>query len=176
MEQKPFDKAVKDSLGNLKVAYNAEHWQQMESLLNNLPVGDQTDIDAHFDASIKDKISNIEAPKSTMAWASIEAALVQGELVDAQFDKVINDKIGQLEGTHVNNWESLEKALDTEEAIDIAFDTQVYTKLQNLNPTYQPSHWQRLVAKLNTNLANREKLYRHTVSYTHLTLPTTPYV
>ena len=161
MEQQSFDKVVKDSLSGLKVGYNAEHWQQMESLLNNLPIGDQTDIDAHFDASIKDKISDLHVPMVATAWADIEAALTQGELADGQFDEVVNDKIGQLESSTVNNWENIEQALDAEEVLDAAFDTEIYTKLKQIQPNYQPSHWQRLVAKLNTNLANREKLYRH---------------
>ncbi len=161
MEQQPFDKAVKDSLENMNVAFNADHWQQMESLLNNLPVGDEGAIDAHFDAVIKDKVGAIEPPLAMAAWANIEAGLSLAETADAQFDHTITDKIGNLQGNTTPNWASIEQALEIEEVADAEFDAQIYTNLQNLQPTYKVSHWQRLINKLNADYAVREKLYRY---------------
>ena len=161
MEQQPFDKAVKDSLENLEVAYNAAHWEQMEMLLHNLPVGEAGEIDAHFDAIIKNKISKIETPDSALGWAGIVAGLGQAEAVDAQFDNVFSDKLADIKGTSTPNWDSIVQALDDAETADLQFDTQVAAKLQNLYPSYQPSNWQKLVATLNANFAIREKLYRY---------------
>lgn len=161
MEQQPFDKAVKDSLENMNVAFNADHWQQMETLLNNLPVGDEGAIDAHFDAVIKDKVGSIEPPLAMSAWANIEAGLSAAETADAQFDSAITDKIGTLQGGTTANWAAIEQALDLEEVADAEFDAQVYANLQNLQSSYKTSHWQRLVNKLNADYAVREKLYRY---------------
>lgn len=161
MEQQPLDKAVKDSLENLEVAYNAAHWEQMELLLHNLPVGEAGAIDAHFDAIIKNKIGKIETPDSALGWAGIAAGLGQAEAIDAQFDTVFNDKLANLKGTTAPNWDSIEHALDGAETADLQFDTQVAAKLQNVYPSYQPSNWQKLVATLNANFAIREKLYRY---------------
>ncbi len=161
MKQQPFDKAVKDSLENLEVAYNEQHWAQMEMLLHNLPVGEAGDIDAHFDTIIKDKIGDIEAPGAALGWAGIAAGLGQAEAVDAQFDNVFSDKLANLKGATSPNWNDIEKALDGVEITDLQFDTQVADKLKNIYPSYQPSNWQKLVATLNANFAIREKLYRY---------------
>jgi len=161
MEQQPFDKAVKDSLKNMNVAFNADHWQQMESLLNNLPVGDEGAIDAHFDAVIKDKIGAIESPLAMSTWANIEAGLSVAETADAQFDSAITDKIGTLQGGANANWSAIEQALDLEEVVDAEFDAQVYANLQNLQSPYKVSNWQRLVNKLNADYVVKEKLYRY---------------
>lgn len=160
MEQKPFDKSIKDSLENLEVAYNADHWQQMESLLNNLPIGDTTDIDAHFDALIKNKINTIDAPVSMEAWANIESALIQTEATDLEFDTAINNKISTIQGT-TPAWDNIAQALDKKEGADIDFDKEIYSKLNNLAPTSNTSSWQRILAKLNADFALREKLYRY---------------
>jgi len=161
MEQQPFDKAVKDSLENLEVAYNEQHWAQMEMLLHNLPVGEAGDIDAHFDGIIKDKIGNIKASDEALGWAGIAASLGQAEAVDAQFDRVFSNKLANLKGSTTPNWSTIEKALDGAEITDLQFDAQVAAKLQNIYPSYQPSHWQKLVATLNANFTIREYLYRY---------------
>lgn len=161
MEQQPFDKAVKDSLENLQIAFNADHWQQMESLLNNLPVGDEGTIDAHFDAVIKDKIEKIEPPLAMTAWANIEAGLTAAETADAQFDAVVNDKIATLQGNTLPNWANIEQELEAAEIADKEFDAHILTNLQNLQPTYKVSQWQRIINRLNANYALREKLYRY---------------
>ena len=108
MEPQPLDKAVKKSLEKLEIPFNADHWNQLEGMLNNLPVGDETAIDALFDAQIKHKIGAIETPLNTAAWAGIEAGLVAAALADAQFDEIITNKIGNIEGNAIPNWTELE--------------------------------------------------------------------
>ncbi len=161
MEQQPFDKVIKDSLENLDVTYNAAHWEQMELLLHNLPVGEGGAIDAHFDALIKNKIGNIEASSSALGWAGIAAGLAEAEAIDAQFDAVFSEKLAHVKETTAPNWDSLEKALEIGEKADLQFDAQVAAKLQNVSPNYQPNNWQKLLATLNANFAIREKLYRY---------------
>ncbi|MEM1123203.1 MAG: hypothetical protein AAGJ18_22370, partial [Bacteroidota bacterium] len=161
MEQQSFDKVIKNSLEHLNVPFDAEHWQQMELLLHNLPVGDVDAIDAHFDQAIKDKISRQQPDLAMTAWKNIEASLTNLENADADFDAVVNDKVAALEVGVAANWAAIESELGLAETADQAFDTEIYTNLKNLNSSYQPSHWERLVAKLNANYAVREKLYRY---------------
>ena len=168
MEQQSFDKLIKNSLEKLEVPFNADHWQQMEALLHNLPVGNETAIDAHFDSLVKDKIGEMNVPLVATAWAGIEAGLAQGELADAHFDASISDKIANIEGTAAANWEQIEQNLTIEEGADLQFDTEVYSKLKNLHPNYQPNTWQRLLAKLNAGVTLREKLYRYKLMETTL--------
>ena len=162
MSQQPFDKAIRQSLENIEIAFNADHWQQMEMLLHNLPVGDEGAIDAHFDAIIKDKISHPSTPSNlSSAWVGIEAGLVKAEAVDAEFDATIIDKIKQPIALPASNWEHIANALDSAEAADVAFDKEIYTSLHNLQASPPPNYWQRLVNKLNADFALREKLYRY---------------
>lgn len=160
MEKQPFDRAIKKSLENLKVDYNAAHWEQMETLLNHLPIGDETDRDAHFDYLIKDKLSTITPSAIVPNWAAMETALSAAETADVDFDTTIQEKIGHLEGNSPN-WASLEQALDAEAASDAQFDEEIYSKLRGLQANYQPNHWQRLVSKMNANFALKEKLYQY---------------
>ncbi len=161
MEQQPFDKAVKDSLENLEVAYNEQHWAQMEMLLHNLPVGETGDIDAHFDAIIKDKIGEIEISGAALGWAGIAAGLGEAEVVDAQFDNIFSDKLANIKGATTPSWNNIEKVLEESEITDLQFDAQVAAKLKNIYPSYQSSNWQKLVATLNANFTIREYLYRY---------------
>ena len=161
MNQESFDKAIKKSLENLDIAFNADHWQQMEMLLHNLPIGDEGAIDAHFDATVKDKIANPTIPLDQSAWAGIEAALINAETLDARFDEAITNKIAMPTTVAAPNWETIADALDIADAADDAFDTEIYTSLQNLQASPPPNYWQRLVNRLNADLALREKLYRY---------------
>ena len=161
MSQEPFDKAIKKSLENLDIAFNADHWQQMEMLLHNLPIGDEGAVDAHFDAMIKDKIADTKIPLNQSAWAGIEAGLINAEALDARFDEAITNKIGTPTNMVAPNWENIANALDIADAADDAFDTEIYTSLQNLQASPPPNYWQRLVNRLNADLALREKLYRY---------------
>lgn len=160
MEKQLFDKAIKKSLESLKVDYNAAHWEQMETLLNHLPIGDETDRDAHFDYLIKNKLSTITPPAIAPSWATMETALSAAETTDVNFDKTIQEKIGHLEGNSPN-WANIEEALDAEAASDAQFDEEIYAKLRGLQTNYQPSHWHRLVTKMNANFALKEKLYQY---------------
>ena len=161
MEQQPFDKMIKDSLENLEVPYNAAHWEQMELLLHNLPVGEGGAIDAHFDALIKNKIGNIEASNSALGWAGIAAGLSEAEAIDAQFDNIFSEKLANIKETPAPNWDGLEKALEVGTKADLQFDAQVAVKLQNISSSYQPSSWEKLLTTLNANFAIRERLYRY---------------
>ncbi len=161
MSQQPFDKAIKQSLENMEIAFNADHWQQMEMLLHNLPVGDEGAIDAHFDAIIKDKIAQPDLPLNHSAWAGIEAGLIKAEALDVEFDAVVTDKITQPTISPLSNWDSIADALDIAEAADADFDKEIYTSLQNLQASPPLNYWQRLANKLNVDSALREKLYRY---------------
>lgn len=161
MSQQPFDKAIKQSLENMEIAFNADHWQQMEMLLHNLPIGDEGAIDAHFDAIVKDKIVQPDLPLNHSAWAGIEAGLVKAEALDAEFDAVVTDKITQPTTFPLSNWDSIADALDIAEAADADFDKKIYASLQNLQASPPPNYWQRLVNRLNADFALREKLYRY---------------
>ncbi len=161
MSQEPFDKAIKKSLENLDIAFNADHWQQMEMLLHNLPIGGEGAIDAHFDATVKDKIANPTIPFDQSAWAGIEAALINAETLDATFDAAITDKIETPTIIAAPNWDSIADALDIADAADDAFDTEIYTSLQNLQASPPPNYWQSLVNRLNADFVLREKLYRY---------------
>jgi len=162
MNQEPFDKTIKQALENIDIAFNADHWQQMEMLLHNLPIGDEGAIDAHFDTIIKDKINQPDVPLNHSAWAGIEAGLIKTEALDTTFDTAIADKISTPTSFAApTNWESIANALDIAEAEDAAFDKEIYTSLQNLQASPPPNYWQRLVNKLNADFALREKLYRY---------------
>ena len=161
MSHQPFDKAIKQSLENMEIAFNADHWQQMEMLLHNLPVGDEGAIDAHFDAIIKDKIVQPDLPLNHSAWAGIEAGLTKAEALDAEFDAVVTDKITQPTTFPRSNWDSIADALDIAETADADFDKEIYSSLQNLQASPPPNYWQRLANKLNADFALREKLYRY---------------
>ncbi|GEM_PF-4055657 len=161
MSQELFDKAIKKSLENLDIAFNADHWQQMEMLLHNLPIGDEGAIDAHFDAMIKDKINHTDTSVNYSAWAGIEAGLLKAEAVDIEFDAAIADKIITPTAFAVPNWDNVADALDVADAADADFDKEIYTSLQNLQASPPPNYWQRLVNRLNTDFALREKLYRY---------------
>jgi len=197
MSQELFDKGIKEALENMNVAFNADHWQQMEMLLHNLPVGDEGVIDAHFDAMINDKIGQFEVPINHAVWTGIEADLTNAEAADIGFDTAITAKLANPSGTAALNWDSIEQALDVEAAADAQFDTaitaklanpigaaalnwdsieqaldieaaadaqfdeEIYARLQNLQASPPANYWQRLVNKLNANLALREKLYRY---------------
>jgi len=161
MSQESFDKSIKQSLENIEIAFNADHWQQMEMLLHNLPIGDEGAIDAHFDAMIKDKVGQPTIPLNHAAWAGIEAGLIKTEALDAAFDAAITDKITQPTSLAAPNWDTIANALDIAETADADFDKQIYASLQNLQASPPPNYWQRLVNKLNTDFTLREKLYRY---------------
>ena len=112
MSHQPFDKTIKQSLENMEIAFNADHWQQMEMLLHNLPIGDEGAIDAHFDAIIKDKIVQPNLPLNHSAWAGIEAGLIKAEALDVEFDAAVTDKITQPTTFPLSNWDSIADALD----------------------------------------------------------------
>lgn len=161
MSHQPFDKTIKQSLENMEIAFNADHWQQMEMLLHNLPIGDEGAIDAHFDAIIKDKIVQPNLPLNHSAWAGIEAGLIKAEALDVEFDAAVTDKITQPTTFPLSNWDSIADALDIAETVDADFDKEIYSSLQNLQASPPPNYWQRLVNKLNADFALREKLYRY---------------
>jgi len=162
MSQEPFDKAIKESLENLSIAFNADHWQQMEMLLHNLPIGEEGAIDAHFDAMVKEKIGNLDEPINPAAWAGIEAGLTNAIAEDIEFDSTITAKLANpIVGATALNWDKIEQALDLEEIADAQFDEEIYASLQNLQASPPTNYWQRLVNKLNADFALREKLYRY---------------
>jgi len=161
MSQEPFDKAIKESLENLEIAFNADHWQQMEMLLHNLPVGDEGAIDAHFDSMITDKIANPTISLNHSAWAGIEAGLVKAEVSDTAFDGAITEKLNTPLNIVAPNWDQIANALDKADAADDAFDAEIYTSLQNLQASPPTNYWQRLLKRLNADVALREKLYRY---------------
>lgn len=162
MSQELFDKGIKKALENMDIAFNADHWQQMEMLLHNLPVGDEGAIDAHFDAMVNDKIGRLEVPINHAAWAGIEADLTNAEAADIEFDTAITDKLANpTVGAAALNWNSIEQALDLEEIADAKFDEEIYASLQNLHASPPTNYWQRLVNKLNADFTLREKLYRY---------------
>lgn len=168
MSQESFDKTIKDSLENMKIAFNADHWQQMELLLHNLPVGDEGAIDAHFDSMIKDKVENLNVSFDHSAWTGIEAGLIQAEGVDAAFDEAISNKIKTPTNTTATNWDQIANALDAADAADASFDQGIYTSLKSLQGSPPPNYWQRLVNRLNADVTLREKLYRYKLIETTL--------
>ena len=167
MEQQPFDKAIKESLDKLEVPFEADHWQQMELLLNNLPVGDGSAIDAHFDSIFKNKLNATPVPPPTPEiWSKIEKGIEYGELADAQFDDMINQSLGSLEVKVDDGWEQIDAGLELAEQADLDFDKAIYASLQSVRTKPNPGVWNRVINTINDNLILREKLYRYKLAET----------
>ncbi|MEM1124111.1 MAG: hypothetical protein AAGJ18_26980, partial [Bacteroidota bacterium] len=134
---------------------------QMEALLNSLPVGDTDAIDAHFDAQVKHKLTQITPIANEAVWDNISSALSDAEAKDAQFDQLFSEKLTAIKPSAVADWGQLESKLILEEGQDIAFDQEVANKLQGLQKPVASSHWQKMVERLNSDFAVRDKLYRY---------------
>lgn len=110
LEQHPFDKAVKDSLANLEADYKDAHWQQMDKLLNNLPIAEETEKPAYFDALIKNKIEDLTTQKGIHTnWSVIETALDKTRLeAESQFDTAVYSKLNSINKNYQeSNWQKL---------------------------------------------------------------------
>ena len=119
MEQKPFDKAIRDFLKDSKATYNSAHWLEMEQLLNHLPVGDDTDRDAYFDSLVKDKIDNtVTSAHLSPNWSALEAGLEAVEKTDAQFDAHIYSRLRPLETSYSSRpWYKILARLEAESTL-----------------------------------------------------------
>ena len=136
MDQNQFDKKIKESLENIEIPFNAAHWAQMEATLSGIEIDNE----------------NIDSQQI-------------GKEDTSAFDSLISDKLGNLEaGMAVPNWERMAEALDGAGVESKDFDTEVKTKINFLNPTYQPSHWEILAARLRREKAVKESLFKNKLS------------
>ncbi len=107
MEQKKFDKAIKDSLGKLEGKYNAAHWQQMEELLDKLPSEHPIE-DAPFDALVREKLANLKGAENSASWDKIAQVLTEMERADAQFDAQVFSKLKNIQPAYQQrHWQQL---------------------------------------------------------------------
>ena len=167
MEQKQFDKTIKESLEHLKVSFDASPWDKIEQSLDALDVPTmplaENDFDNQFDKTIKESLGHLEVSFDASPWDKIEQSLDALDvpampLTENDFDVFISGKLENLSvPAKQPNWERMSAALDKAETSTV-FDEKVKSKIDTINPVYQASHWELLAAQ--------------SVSYTHLTLPT----
>lgn len=118
MEQRQFDKKIKDSLAHLEVSFDAAPWERIEQALDameTLPVTPVAEND--FDAFISSKLENLSIPAKQPNWERMSAALDEAGMSDA-FDQEVKSKINTINPVYQpSHWELLATQLRREKAI-----------------------------------------------------------
>ncbi len=117
-----------------------------------------------FDKQIKQSLENLEAPFNEDHWAQMEQQLDSISAIEdtTAFDSLISGKLENIKtDAAMPNWQRMAAALDQVEIEGKNFDTEVKTKINFINPTYQPSHWEMLAARLRQEKAVKESLIKN---------------
>lgn len=117
-----------------------------------------------FDRQIKEALENLEVPFDASHWMQMEQQMDNISVMEdiTAFDSLISGKLENIEtNAAIPNWQRMSAALDQAEVNDKNFDTEVKTKINFINPTYQPSHWEILAARLRQEKAVKESLIKN---------------
>ncbi|HMQ47325.1 MAG TPA: outer membrane beta-barrel protein [Saprospiraceae bacterium] len=80
-ETNPFDEKIRQKLEGLQPAFNEEHWDAMEQLLDEelgdigIPVGKPMEQEKSLDEVVFDKLHRLEAPAQPNHWSKLENRL-----------------------------------------------------------------------------------------------------
>lgn len=116
MEQKQFDKTIKESLEHLEVSFDATPWEGLERALDametSVPLAEND-----FDAFISNKLENLSIPAKQPNWERMSAALDEAGMSTA-FDKEVKSKINTINPIYQpSHWELLAAQLRREKAV-----------------------------------------------------------
>ena len=117
-----------------------------------------------FDKHIKQSLENLDIPFDTSHWDQMEQRLDSISAIEdtTAFDSLISGKLENIEAdAALPNWQRMAAALDQVDTEGKNFDTEVKTKINFINPTFQPSHWEILAARLRQEKAVKESLIKN---------------
>ena len=117
-----------------------------------------------FDKHIKESLEKLDVPFNVNHWMHMEQQLDSLSAMEdtTAFDSLISGKLENIEANAaMPNWQRMAAALDQVEIEGKNFDTEVKTKIDSINPTYQPSHWELLAARLRQEKTIKESLIKN---------------
>ena len=118
MENKDFEKIIREKLQHLESDFNPTHWEAMEHRLNTeaAPEGNMREQDS-LDELVSDKLRNLEVSFAPGHWEAMEqqldAAFSSPEVEDVYLDGVAYDNLSNLNSPYnPDHWALMSKRLD----------------------------------------------------------------
>ena len=118
MENKDFEKIIREKLQQLESDFNPMHWEEMEHRLNTeaAPEGNMREQDS-LDELVSDKLRNLEVSFTPSHWAlmdeQLDAAFSNPEIDDVYLDGVAYDNLNNLNSPYnPDHWALMSKRLD----------------------------------------------------------------
>jgi len=118
MENKDFEKIIREKLQQLESDFNPMHWEEMEHRLNTeaAPEGNMREQNS-LDDLVSDKLRNLEVSFTPGHWAlmdeQLDAAFSSPEIDDVYLDGVAFDNLNNLNSPYnSDHWALMSKRLD----------------------------------------------------------------
>ncbi|RMG81472.1 MAG: hypothetical protein D6714_12915 [Bacteroidetes bacterium] len=128
--------------------------------------------DKHFDDKIRKSLEDLSPELDPDSWELLAQKLAAQDILhpeeteDALLDElVISGLSGLSASVPPSNWDSFEQKLNAAEAQELEeIDDLVSEKLRRLEVPYEPSHWQLMLRRIESELTLRGKLYKYKVA------------
>ncbi|MEM1323914.1 MAG: hypothetical protein AAGG75_26880 [Bacteroidota bacterium] len=118
MNNKDFDKFIREQLGKLEADFDGQHWEMMEHRLNTEPAPEgEMRPQQSLDDIVKNKLQGINVAFDENHWAmmdqKLEAELMSPEIEDIHLDGIAYDKLFDLNAPYnPSHWPLMSKRLD----------------------------------------------------------------